>query len=210
MDRGPDLSALASGAPLGTPLGTRPLLLLVCDDPARQASPRATLHRDYQLLEEHTGREGLRTALIRRPALILMDVTLPDYSGIDICRILCGRAETRSTPIVFVSVFNDAPTENLAFTAGASDYLNFPVSGPTLLHRVAARLRTVPAEDLVQARAERTQAVLNLQTSFDGTVRALRSLLSRDLSRPGGFAAAAAIAEQTCSFALSRRGAPEI
>jgi putative two-component system response regulator len=125
---------------------------------------------------------------MRRPSLILLDVSLPDYSGMDICRILVSRDETRATPVIFVSIFNDAPTESLAFNAGAADYVSFPVSGPVLLHRVAARLRVAPAEHLAQARSELEQALQTLRSSFNGTVNTLAALLSREGSVPPGYA----------------------
>ena len=68
--------------------------LLVDDDPAFRAAARALLGADGIVVtsEAATGREALRAAAHDRPAVVLLDVQLPDIDGFEVARRLCARA----------------------------------------------------------------------------------------------------------------------
>jgi DNA-binding response OmpR family regulator len=70
--------------------------------------------------------------------LILLDVTMPDMNGLDLCRRI--RA-TSHVPIIFVSVRSDVSDKVLGLRAGADDYLTKPFDPDELLARISALLR---------------------------------------------------------------------
>ena len=80
-----------------------------------------------------TGLDGLTAIRARRPDLILLDMHLPDISGMELLRQLQADVHTAGTPVVVVSA--DALTHQIeeAFAAGCSHYLTKPVSVSELL-----------------------------------------------------------------------------
>ena len=85
----------------------------------------------YEAVESRTGADAVELARLFRPGLILMDIQLPERSGIDIARSLKADAELATIPIVAITAFAMRGDEERIRDAGASDYLSKPVSiGP--------------------------------------------------------------------------------
>lgn len=87
-------------------------------------------------------RGGLDLAMTLHPDLILLDASMPDLDGFDICRMLKENPVTASVPVIFLTA--RAATEEMArgLDAGASDYIYKPFEPLQLLSRVRAALRT--------------------------------------------------------------------
>jgi len=90
-----------------------------------------------------TGLDGLAAIRTRRPDLILLDMHLPDISGLELLRHLKGDPVTRPIPIVAVSADALAPQIGEALESGAERYLTKPVSVPELLGVVDVLLERV-------------------------------------------------------------------
>jgi two-component system phosphate regulon response regulator PhoB len=88
-----------------------------------------------------SGREALTAVAEQRPDLMLLDLMLPDVSGIEICRRLKGEPLTRDLPIVMVTAKGDEVDRVVGFELGADDYVVKPYSLRELLLRVDAVLR---------------------------------------------------------------------
>src|SRR3954451_4738802 len=88
-----------------------------------------------------TGREALAAVAEGRPDLMLLDLMLPDVSGIEICRRLKSEATTRDLPIVMVTAKGDEVDRVVGFELGADDYVVKPYSLRELLLRIDAVLR---------------------------------------------------------------------
>src|SRR5262249_60671966 len=86
-------------------------------------------------------REALPAVAEHRPDLLLLDLMLPDVSGIEICRRLKGEPATRELPIVMVTAKGDEVDRVVGFELGADDYVVKPYSLRELLLRVDAVLR---------------------------------------------------------------------
>ena len=71
--------------------------------------------------------------------LVLLDINLPDGSGLDICRRL--RKEGRNDPVIFLTALDTELHEVTGFQAGADDYITKPFSLAVLRERVMAALR---------------------------------------------------------------------
>jgi two-component system phosphate regulon response regulator PhoB len=92
------------------------------------------------------GKDALTAVVEHRPDLLLLDLMLPDVSGVEICRRLKSDPETRDLPIVMVTAKGDEVDRVVGFELGADDYVVKPYSLRELLLRVEAVLRrTTPA-----------------------------------------------------------------
>jgi len=95
----------------------------------------------YDVLQATRGGEGLRLAREARPDLVLLDLMLPDTSGMDVCRTLKSEAATRRVPVVLVTAKSDEIDRVVGFELGADDYIVKPFSVRELVLRVRAVLR---------------------------------------------------------------------
>ncbi len=82
----------------------------------------------YTILQTKDGREALDIARLHRPDLILMDIQLPDVSGLEITKWLKADEELRSIPIVAVTAFAMRGDEEKMRQAGCDGYLAKPIS----------------------------------------------------------------------------------
>lgn len=126
-------------------------LLIVDDEPANLALLRQILSPDYPLVFARNGHEALRVAAKHHPALILMDIEMPDMDGYTACRKLKQDPLTERIPVIFVTSLSDTGNETAGFEAGAVDYLIKPVSAPVVQVRVRTHLSLVSAKQLSQS-----------------------------------------------------------
>jgi two-component system KDP operon response regulator KdpE len=126
----------------------RPVKVLVIDDEEqiRRALSSILRSRHYELEAAATGQEGLIKAIDRPPDIVILDLGLPDMSGIEVCREL--RSWT-SVPILILSVRSGEADKIAALDEGADDYLTKPFSAGELLARRHSwrpdrRCRTAP------------------------------------------------------------------
>ena len=90
----------------------------------------------------YTGADGLAQALVTpSPALVLLDLMLPDLSGLEVCRRLRQDARTRDVPVVMLTARGDEIDRVMGFEVGADDYVVKPFSVRELMLRVRAVLR---------------------------------------------------------------------
>lgn len=94
------------------------------------------------------GANALEQVKKLRPALIILDLMLPDMDGKDICRTLKSNPQTRSIPIVMLTAKSEEMDRLIGFELGAEDYVTKPFSPRELVLRVKAILRRiVPAKE---------------------------------------------------------------
>jgi PAS domain S-box-containing protein len=117
------------------------------DDAARYVVSRLLRRAGYVVAEASTGREALAAAR-KKPSLIVLDVKLPDLSGLDVCRILKSDPLTAGIPVLQTSAtFTSAERRVQGLDSGADGYLAQPIEAPELLATVRALIRTHEAED---------------------------------------------------------------
>lgn len=138
-------------------------VLNVNDDAAARYLMTNILRRGgYEVIEAHTGEEALRLAVDAKPDLVLLDVKLPDVSGLDVCRQLKTNPATRSLLVVQTSaLYASGSRKAEGLDSGADAYLAQPIEAVELLATVRAVFRTQHAEE-----AER-RAARSLQRTFD-------------------------------------------
>jgi len=127
-----------------TSIPERQMRLLVVDDEEqiRRALSSILRTRHYALTLAATGQEALIKAIDEPPDLVILDLMLPDISGIEVCREL--RSWT-NVPILVLSVRSSETDKIAALDQGADDYLTKPFSAGELLARVRALLRRAAA-----------------------------------------------------------------
>ena len=83
-----------------------------------------------------TGADGLHLAFELSPDIVLLDLILPDLSGVDVCRMLRQREETSAIPVMMLTARGEEQDRVAGFEAGAEDYLVKPFSMRELLLRI--------------------------------------------------------------------------
>ena len=120
-------------------------ILLIEDDDAVALSLQDGLEReDYTVTWKSSGQEGIEYAREHNPHLIVLDVRLPDGSGLDFCRQM--RQLKLHQPILMLTVQREEIDKVLGLEMGADDYMTKPYSLRELLSRVRALLRRAYGE----------------------------------------------------------------
>ena len=124
-----------------------PMILVVDDEQSYRDALSVALQREGFIVETAAdGPEAIAKFDAARPALVLLDVMLPQMSGIDVCRELRSRSQV---PIVMVTARNSEIDAVVGLEIGADDYVTKPFRLRELVARVRAALRRAPAPDRV-------------------------------------------------------------
>ncbi|PSO21699.1 MULTISPECIES: response regulator transcription factor [unclassified Bradyrhizobium] len=121
-------------------MSAAPIKVLVIDDepPIRKLLRMGLTTQGYEILEASNGRMALEK-LVEEPALIILDLGLPDVQGHELLRTI--RARNEAVPIVVLSSRGDEAGKVQALDLGADDYLTKPFGMEELLARLRAALR---------------------------------------------------------------------
>lgn len=95
----------------------------------------------YSVLQADCGQAALRLAKSEQPDLILLDVMMPDISGVSVCEQLKSDPDTADIPVILVTALADRDSKMQGLLHGADDFLSKPVDEVTLLARVRSLLR---------------------------------------------------------------------
>ena len=136
--------------------------VLVVEDEAqiRYALRRYLESNGYQVREAEDGAAALREFDLFKPDVLLLDLMLPDTSGVEIVRVL---RQKHDTPIVVVSALGDERTKVSALDEGADDYLTKPLGMEELLARLRVALRHATRSSSKDARVDLGDLVVDLE-----------------------------------------------
>lgn len=126
----------------------KPMVLVIDDAPANIRLLNDLLRDHYHVLFATAGRDALEQAARCQPALILLDIVMPEMDGYEVCRRLKENSVTADIPVIFLTGCTDAEEVVQGFTLGAVDYVTKPFRSSELLARVSTHLQ------LRQARLE--------------------------------------------------------
>ena len=120
----------------------RPRILLVEDEAAQREILAYNLSAEgYAVEQAATGDEALLMVRESPPDVVVLDWMLPGVSGIEICRQIKMRRETRSIPVIMLSARSEEGDRVRGLETGADDYVVKPYSVAELLARVRSQLR---------------------------------------------------------------------
>ncbi len=125
----------------------KPLALIIDDEIQIRRLLRVALEAEnYRVHEAETGEQGLIEIANFKPAVVLLDLGLPDMDGLQVLKRL---REWSEVPVLILSVRNEEQGKVAALDAGADDYVTKPFSSAELLARLrAAQRKTRPTEEI--------------------------------------------------------------
>jgi two-component system cell cycle response regulator len=133
----------------------KPVVLIIDDSQDVHRLVEARLrHESVTFASALSGREGLQLAQSLRPALILLDLDMPDLDGYAVLRELKNSSETATIPVLVLSGMTRSTDKVAAFDLGAVDYVTKPFDFMELRARLRSVLRT---QELIRLLAERAE-----------------------------------------------------
>lgn len=102
----------------------------------------------YEVVTAKNGDEALEKARHHKPDLIILDVMMPNKTGVEVCAILRRQASFNETLIIFLTAVNDEGTHIKGLETGADDYISKPISPKVLISRVNALFRRVDKPEI--------------------------------------------------------------
>lgn len=116
----------------------KPLILIADDSKFMRFTLRKFLEEDrYEVIEAENGTEVLSLFMERKPNIILMDFMMPEIDGATACAKLQQLPGGIDTPVIMITSLEDENSVNLAFEAGATDYISKPINWPVLRKRLS-------------------------------------------------------------------------
>lgn len=176
-------------------------ILIVDDEPSNLATLKQILDGHYTLTFARSGEECLTAAQKHKPALILLDIQMPDMDGYTVCRKLKADPLTENTPVIFVSSLGEVGDEAAGFAAGGVDYIIKPVSPALVLARVHTHLSLVRATilevyvkqlEIERAKTARLSRILAVLSGTNSTIVRVRE--------------PQALVEEACHIAVEQGG----
>jgi two-component system OmpR family response regulator len=121
--------------------------ILIVDDDAhiREVVGFALQKAGYATVTAEHGRQALEKFRQERPALVVLDILMPEMDGTEVCRRIRSEGANRATPIIFLSSKDDEIDRIVGLELGGDDYLSKPFSPRELVARVRAILRRAMA-----------------------------------------------------------------
>src|ERR1700716_3951732 len=131
----------------------RPRVLVVDDEQQILRALRVILREaGFDALPASTGEEALDVAALQRPDAAIIDLLLPDFDGVELCRRL---REWSDMPLIVLSAVGDEDAKVRALAAGADDYVTKPFGPRELVARLQANLRRIaPDPEEAQVRGD--------------------------------------------------------
>ena len=140
-------------APTASSQGTTSVLLVEDDERISEPLVRVLRAEEFDVTHVGTGHDALAAIESGEPSLVLLDLTLPDIDGLDVCRK--ARAADTELPIIMLTARAEETDVIVGLNAGADDYVAKPFRLAELVARIRARLRVAD-----QARAQMGAAAL--------------------------------------------------
>ncbi|MGH9481557.1 MAG: response regulator transcription factor [Terriglobales bacterium] len=126
---------------------TRPILIVEDEELIRDTYARRLEHEGYRVSQAASGREALQSARQSPPQLILLDVMLPDLSGLEVLKSLRADRRFLTTPVVLFTNLSQHMDKHQAARLGATDYLvKSEVAPADVVERVRQLLAATPGK----------------------------------------------------------------
>jgi DNA-binding response OmpR family regulator len=121
-------------------IAPEPLVLVVDDEvTVRQALERALRLEGFAVSTAAGGQAALEEVATRPPAVVVLDVMMPDLDGLQVCAALRRSERTRSIPVILLTAASQMETRVAAMDLGVSEFLSKPLDTRNLLARIQAQ-----------------------------------------------------------------------
>lgn len=136
--------------------------ILIVDDVEGQRFILRNIIMDmgYQPVLAGSGPQALKVFPKCNPRLVLLDVSMPEMDGYEVCRILKSNPETSHVPVIFISAFEDVEEIMKGFEAGCADYVTKPFIPEVIQARVGVHLKLSEAMERLAQRSDSHGAAL--------------------------------------------------
>jgi CheY-like chemotaxis protein len=117
--------------------------VFLVDDNSSNLSLLAGILRDagLRVRAANTGKRALAMIRAQRPELVMLDITMPEMDGFEVCRELKADETTRDIPVIFISALDEPLDKVKAFRAGGVDYVTKPFQAEEVVVRVETQLK---------------------------------------------------------------------
>jgi two-component system KDP operon response regulator KdpE len=155
-------------------MNKEPLILIIDDEPQILRALKTILTaRHFQVALANTGEQGLALAAAQPPDVVVLDLSLPDMDGIQVCEQI---REWSRVPIIILSVRDSERDKVAALDKGADDYLTKPFGSEELLARIRVAMRHSEqslgnAKSLIKAGPIRIDLTRHVVTRNDEEIR---------------------------------------
>jgi diguanylate cyclase (GGDEF)-like protein len=120
----------------------RGAILIVDDNPANlEVLSRMLRERGYRFRVARSGARAITSARSEPPDLVMLDITMPEMDGYQVCEALKMDPRTAGVPVIFISALDDALDKVRAFRVGGADYVGKPFQLEEVLARIEHQLR---------------------------------------------------------------------
>jgi CheY-like chemotaxis protein len=119
-------------------------VLVVDDNPVMVEIVKMALESDYDVISANDGREGVELAVSQKPDVIIMDVMMPNVSGIEMLRILASDEDTKNIPVIVFTASHFDPSTEMLFKVekNVKSFLKKPVTVDVLKQQVSMAINS--------------------------------------------------------------------
>ncbi|MDR3200527.1 MAG: response regulator [Spirochaetales bacterium] len=158
----------------------RDIIVVVDDNPVILQAGKNILSGKYDVFTAASADKMFRFLEHNTPALILLDIEMPEIDGYAAIKILKENPETQDIPVVFLTSRTDTANELEGLSLGAVDYITKPILAPLLLKRIEMHVLVEAQKRTLEAQQKELKTVLSLDTEFS-RIQDLDILLERIL-----------------------------
>jgi putative two-component system response regulator len=152
--------------------------VLIVDDDADILALLASAMGDYgcDVIKTISASEGMALAEATPPDLILLDISMPEMDGYQVCKLLKVNSKLRDIPVIFMSGLDSTDVKVRAFQAGGVDYITKPFQIPELLARVGTHLNLCSLRYKLELHKMVEEKVRDVMEAQQATIFALAKL----------------------------------
>lgn len=163
--------------------------ILIVDDKPDNLRLLSTMliERGYKVRKAINGTLALMGVKADLPDLILLDITMPDMNGYDVCQRLKSDPKTDTIPVIFISALDEEWSRVQAFASGGADYVTKPFQWEEVITRVETQMRICRLQQQLQEQKRLLQQEVALrheaEQALQAAILALQKFKQQNLDR---------------------------